>query len=277
MKIYLASGKAHKVQEFQGIADRARAAGGVAVEFVSAKAAGGMPHVEEDTGTFTGNARKKAAALREKLLAAYPGDGDSIWVLADDSGICVDALGGGPGVESAYFAGPAGDPAANLRKLVEVMRAVPEAGTERRTSNVEYRTPKDGGAVGSCGAEENAQRSTFNAERLSGGESMRAGGPRALPAKVGRGAQFVCVLVLLGPGGVEQVVEERVHGALLVEPRGGEGFGYDPLFVPEGFDRSYAELGEVEKNAISHRARAAGRLMAWVRENGNGWRDGRGG
>jgi XTP/dITP diphosphohydrolase len=216
MKIYLASGNAHKVQEFQAIADAARAEGGgnpgegMRVEFVSAKAVGGMPEVVEDTGTFVGNARKKAQALRAKLLAgASDGRGESggLWVLADDSGICVEALGGAPGVESAYFAGPQGDSAANLRKLVEVMREVPEGK---------------------------------------------------------RGAYFVCVLVLLGPDGAEQVFEERCEGRLLTEPRGGAGFGYDPLFVPAGKNESLAEMGEASKNQLSHRARAARRLMGWV-------------
>jgi XTP/dITP diphosphohydrolase len=89
------------------------------VEIVSAKAVGGMPPVNEDTGTFTGNALKKALALQAVLPAGS-------WVLADDSGLCVDALDGGPGVESAYYAGPAGDGRANLHKLVEVMRTVPD-------------------------------------------------------------------------------------------------------------------------------------------------------
>jgi XTP/dITP diphosphohydrolase len=212
MKIYLASGNAHKVQEFQALADAARAAGGaggVDIEFVSAKAVGGMPEVVEDTGTFVGNARKKAQALRAKLLAGMsPEEQAALWVLADDSGLCVDALGGGPGVESAYFAGPQGDSAANLRKLVAVMRAVPEGR---------------------------------------------------------RGAHFVCVLVLLEPGGGEQVFEGRCEGALLVEPRGGAGFGYDPLFVPSGKKESLAEMGEALKNQLSHRAQAARGLLGWWR------------
>jgi XTP/dITP diphosphohydrolase len=115
MKLYLASGNAHKAAELQGLAT----AGGLNVEIVSARAVGGMPEVVEDTGTFVGNARKKALALRAKLPA-------DAWALADDSGLCVDALGGGPGVESAYFAGPQGDGAANLAKIVSVMREVPE-------------------------------------------------------------------------------------------------------------------------------------------------------
>jgi XTP/dITP diphosphohydrolase len=207
MKIYLASGNAHKVQEFQALANAAKVEGGVAIEFVSAKDIGGMPPVEEDTGTFVGNARKKALALRAKLeAAASPESNDEIWVLADDSGLCVDALGGAPGVESAYYAGPDGNSAANLRRLVDVMMEVPEGK---------------------------------------------------------RGAHFVCVLVLLGPGSMnEQIFEGRCEGSLLVEPRGGTGFGYDPLFVPSGREESLAEMGEALKNQISHRAQAARRLMA---------------
>ena len=90
-------------------------AASLGVEFVRAAT---MPSVVEDSGTFIGNARKKVAALK----AILPPEA---WVLADDSGLCVDALGGDPGVESAYFAGPQGDAAANLSKLIRVMRDVP--------------------------------------------------------------------------------------------------------------------------------------------------------
>jgi XTP/dITP diphosphohydrolase len=128
--------------------------------------------------------------------------------LADDSGLCVDALDGAPGVESAYYAGPQGDSAANLAKLVQTMRDVP-------------------------------------ADK--------------------RGAHFVCVLVLIDGAGQERVFEGRCDGHLLREPRGGAGFGYDPLFVPKGEQRSMAEMAEPEKNAISHRGRAAILLWDWVR------------
>jgi XTP/dITP diphosphohydrolase len=110
--ITFASGNAHKVRELQALANASRRP----VTIVPAPV---MPVVLEDAGTFTGNARKKAAAVAAILPAGA-------WVLADDSGLCVDALGGAPGVESAYFAGLPGDGAANLRKLVEVMRAVPD-------------------------------------------------------------------------------------------------------------------------------------------------------
>lgn len=71
-----------------------------------------------------------------------------------------------------------------------------------------------------------------------------------------RGAQFVCAGVLVTPDGAETVREGVVRGRLLAEPQGHGGFGYDPLFLPDGLDRSYAELAPEEKNAISHRARA---------------------
>jgi XTP/dITP diphosphohydrolase len=201
MVIHLASGNRHKAQEMQRLADETPASAGRGLRVVPAEK---MPPVVEDTGTFVGNARKKAQALQATL-------GPDAWVLADDSGVCVDALGGAPGVESAYFAGPHSDPAANLRKLADVMRDVPE-------------------------------------------------GQRA--------ARFVCVLLLRGPGGVEQIFEGRCEGVLGREPRGGKGFGYDPLFVPEGFTCTYAEISESEKNAISHRGRAWAQLAAWLAARG---------
>jgi XTP/dITP diphosphohydrolase len=196
MKLYLASGNAHKAAELQSLADASH----LPVEIVSAKAVGGMPAVVEDAGTFVGNARKKALALRNKLPA-------DAWALADDSGLCVDALGGAPGVESAYYAGPQADGAANLAKLIRVMQDVP-------------------------------------------------------PRK--RIAHFVCVLIVIGPAGDEHVFEGRCDGTLLFEPRGGSGFGYDPLFVPEGHDHTFAELGDDVKNHLSHRAHAWAELASWM-------------
>ncbi len=202
MKLYLASGNPHKVAELQALADASHV--GATIE--SARAVGGMPPVTEDAGTFVGNAEKKARAL----LPLLPPGG---WALADDSGICVDALHGQPRVESAYYAGPAGDAAANLAKLVRVMREVPHHE---------------------------------------------------------RGAQFKCVLFLAGPGGERRIFEGSCAGRLRVEPRGDAGFGYDPLFVPDGFEQTYAELGDAEKNRISHRARAWQQLAEWLRAAGLG-------
>ncbi len=196
-RFYLASGNTHKAAELQSLADRSR----LPLEIVSARAVGGMPAVTEDAGTFAGNARIKALALRECI----PADG---WSLADDSGLCVDALGGAPGVESAYYAGPAGDSAANLAKLLETLCDVPSA---RRT------------------------------------------------------AHFTCVLLVIAPDGSEHVFEGQCAGRLLTAPRGGGGFGYDPIFVPEESAQSFSELGEQVKNGLSHRARAWAKLAEWVR------------
>jgi len=194
---YLASGNAHKVAELQSLADASR----LSVMIRSAREIGGMPRVVEDTGTFVGNARKKALALRPRAPAAS-------WVLADDSGLCVDALDGAPGVDSAYYAGPQGDGAANLSKLVVTIHDLPEAR---------------------------------------------------------RGAHFRCVLLAIGPGGDEHIFEGTSAGRLLRAPRGGAGFGYDPLFVPDGYEESFAELGDEVKNTLSHRARAWAQLAEWLR------------
>lgn len=201
MKLYLASGNAHKAGEFRALA----AAAGSPVEIVAADAIGGMPDVVEDAGTFTGNALLKARALHARL----PPDS---WALADDSGLCVDALGGAPGVESAYYAGPGGDGAANLQKLVKMMHGLP---FEQRA------------------------------------------------------AHFVCVLVLVDADGRVQEFAGRVHGWLSEHPRGGAGFGYDPLFMPAGLGQTFAELPEAEKNRLSHRARAWDKLVAWLRRTGH--------
>jgi XTP/dITP diphosphohydrolase len=81
-----------------------------------------------------------------------------------------------------------------------------------------------------------------------------------------RGAAFVCVAALALPGGAEHVVEGRLTGRVIREPRGTNGFGYDPVFVPEGHTRTTAEMPPEEKNAISHRARAFRALSPVIAE-----------
>ena len=195
--VYLASGNAHKAQELAALA----AASGLPWSIESARALGGMPEVVEDTGTFEGNAGKKARALRDKAPA---GTG----VLADDSGLCVAALDGGPGVESAYYAGPQGDAAANRLKLLAALTEVPEGR---------------------------------------------------------RQAYFFCLLFLIEADGTERIFTGRCDGCIIGEMKGTGGFGYDPLFVPNGESRTLAELAEAEKNRISHRGRAWKALVDTVR------------
>jgi len=214
MKLFLATGNAHKVRELRELVAELGLDASVSpptqsleIEIYSAAALGGMPHVIEDTGTFEGNARKKARTLAA-LLPAFSSDESDAWALADDSGLCVDALGGAPGVESAYYAGPQGDDAANLAKLVAEMYAVP-------------------------------------------------------PAE--RAAHYVCVLVLCAADGQVQVFRGECHGTLAVEPRGQGGFGYDPLFIPNGFDKTFGELPASVKHSVSHRNAAWQSLTATVR------------
>jgi XTP/dITP diphosphohydrolase len=113
-EIFFATGNSHKVGEMQALANDS----GLAVCLRSAREVGGMPPVSEDTGTFVGNAGKKARALHQAM-------GGRCWVLADDSGLCVDALGGEPGVESAHYAGPGATSAANIDKLLTKLNGVP--------------------------------------------------------------------------------------------------------------------------------------------------------
>ncbi len=174
----------------------------------------GAPAAVEDAPDFRGNAAKKAQTLAAWIArqnAPSPPD----CILADDSGLEVDALAGAPGVHSARFA--ALDPSvagnspdsANNAKLLRLLQEVPAA---RRT------------------------------------------------------ARFRCVLALAplaaGAGAPIEFFEGTCEGRLLDSPRGEHGFGYDPLFVPEGGDRTFAELSGAEKNRISHRARALQRLVA---------------
>ena len=83
-----------------------------------------------------------------------------------------------------------------------------------------------------------------------------------------RTAAFVCCLALVNPAGKVMLFEERCEGTLLREPRGTAGFGYDPIFVPNGYNESFGQLGEAVKGRLSHRARAVGALREWLFVNG---------
>ena len=168
-------------------------------EIVSA-AALNLPEPEETDTTFAGNALIKARAAA---------DGAGLIALADDSGLCVAALQGAPGVHSARWAGPGRD-FGHAMALVE--------------------------------------------RRLAETESDDAH------------AWFVCALALAWPNGPAVVVEGRVDGTLSFPPRGGKGFGYDPIFVPEGARLTFGELDTALKDQISHRARAFAKLKAAVLE-----------
>jgi XTP/dITP diphosphohydrolase len=157
----------------------------------------GAPDVPETGATFEENALLKARAV-----ADYTG----LPAVADDSGLCVDALNGMPGVLSARWAGGHGDDKANLNLVLAQLADVP--GT-----------------------------------RL--------------------GARFVCAAALVTGGG-EWVVTGQVEGRLIRAPRGSGGFGYDPIFLPDGFDQTTAEMTAEAKDAISHRGRAFRALTPFI-------------
>jgi XTP/dITP diphosphohydrolase len=206
MKLYLATGNAHKIGEVSAIL----AASGIAAEVLPPSAVGGMPDVVEDGDTFEANARIKALALLEQVRAHNGGCSNWI-VVADDSGICVDALNGQPGIRSARFAGENAIDADNNAKLLTLLEDVP-------------------------------------------GES--------------RTAAFHCAIVAAFPDGRTQAFEGHCPGKVLRAARGAAGFGYDPLFLPDGYNQTAAELPEEIKNTISHRARALVKFVDWLKHRG---------
>ena len=191
MQIVLATHNPHKVAEFGQIVAQTRSD----LEVVGYDG----PEPIEDGVTFAENALIKARAA-----AAHTG----LPALADDSGICVDVLGGSPGVFSAYWAGQRKDAQANLELLLDQLHDI---------------------------------------------------------ADPHRAAHFTSTIALVTPEGVEHVVEGIWPGRLARQASGAGGFGYDPIFIPEGQDagaeRSVGELTAEEKPSQSHRARAFAALV----------------
>lgn len=194
-KLVLATRNRHKVLEIR----RILADSGSDVDLISVVEFPDVGDVAETGLTFADNALLKARAV-----AAATG----MPALADDSGICVDAMHGMPGVFSGRWAGRHGDDAANLDLLLAQLDDVPDDE---------------------------------------------------------RGASFVCVAALVLADGTEALAEGRVAGAVLRERRGTNGFGYDPIFVPDGDTRTTAQLTAAEKDAISHRGRAFAAIATEVK------------
>ncbi len=205
-RIVIASHNSGKVREI------AELLGPYGVEPVSA-AELDLPEPDEIGATFIDNADLKARAAAD--LSGLP-------ALADDSGLCVEAIGDRPGIFSARWA-LAGDPTVS-----------PEAGPGEVAGERDFAL---------------AMRRVH--------EALEAAGPDA-----SRNAHFVCALALCWPDGHSEWFEGRVDGNLVWPPRGEKGFGYDPIFVPAGHDVTFAEMDPAEKHAISHRADAFRKLVA---------------
>ncbi|WP_163537937.1 XTP/dITP diphosphatase [Gracilibacillus sp. YIM 98692] len=156
--------------------------------------------IEETGTTFEENAAIKAETICDKF---------QIPVIADDSGIEVDALDGAPGVYSARYAGEQKDDQANLVKVLHELKEVPE---KERT------------------------------------------------------ARFVCVLAIAQPNKETIYKRGECEGYIGFEAKGSYGFGYDPIFYPEGYDKTMAELSPIQKNQISHRKKALDQIENWVKQ-----------
>lgn len=188
--VLVSTRNAHKLVEIRQIL-------GPSFELLDLSSVPALGEVEETGTTFEENAALKA------LAASAHFDG---WVLADDSGLEVDALGGAPGVRSARFSGEGATDVTNRALLLEKLATVP-------------------------------------AEQ--------------------RSARFRCVIALAKGGEVLAHFSGAVEGAIIQSEKGEGGFGYDPLFVPEGFGETFAELGAETKNRLSHRGRALAALKSW--------------
>jgi len=152
-----------------------------------------MPDVEEMGSTFAENSLLKARAV-----SAFTG----LPALADDSGLCVDVLGGAPGIYSARYSGVHGDDAANIRRILSEL--------------------------------ENQEN---------------------------RSAHFICVVAMTFPSEdprseIEIIREGKLLGSIVRQPLGQAGFGYDPIFLPDGYELTLGEFGAGEKDRISHRGKA---------------------
>ena len=194
--IVIATGNVGKAKEFAALF------GAAGYQIKTLKDFPDLPDVAETGTTFEANARLKAETISQLLQQP---------VLADDSGLCVDALGGMPGVYSARFAGEQKSDAANNAKLLHELYDVPD---EKR------------------------------------------------------GAHFHCTLVFAAPQKDSMVVSADWYGQIGRIPRGDFGFGYDPLFIPAGMEKTAAELMPEEKNHLSHRGQAMEKLQdqwqAWL-------------
>ena len=191
MQLIVATRNAHKTREIEQIFGSASA-----VRDLTAHPE--ISEITESGMSFEENAKLKAIAVSRKL----PG-----LVIADDSGLEVDALGGAPGVRSARYAGVN---ASNTERIAKLLSRVANTGTK----------------------------------------SDR------------RRARFRCVLAVARDGQVLATFEGVVDGKIAEWPRGSRGFGYDPIFIPDGFEETFAELPEQVKNNISHRAEAVRKMEA---------------
>jgi XTP/dITP diphosphohydrolase len=217
-KLLVATSNAGKLRDFAGAA----APFGITIATISNFSS--LPEVIEDGATFEENARKKA----EAYSLAVPGE----VVLADDSGLEIDAVGGAPGVRSARY-------------------AVDELASGHDNEHDNER-PDEPHAL----------------ERNNNDEANNTRVLRELAniAAEKRGARFVCVLAVARDGQTIRTFRGTAEGVILEAPRGNNGFGYDPLFYFTRIGKTFAELSAIEKAQYSHRGAAFRAFLSWYRE-----------
>jgi XTP/dITP diphosphohydrolase len=191
MQLIVATRNAHKTREIEQILKSE-----LAVRDLTAYPE--IPEITESGTSFRENAELKAIAVSRKLAGL---------VIADDSGLEVEALEGAPGIHSARYAGANASDKAKIAKLLSRLAKVGAKRDQRR-------------------------------------------------------ARFRCVLAVARDGEVLATFEGAVEGKIAERPRGSHGFGYDPIFIPDGFEEAFAELPDEVKNNISHRAKAIRKLRA---------------
>jgi XTP/dITP diphosphohydrolase len=191
MQLILATRNAHKLHEIERILGPQFVVRGLSVRDEVAE-------IDESGSSYEENARLKAVAASKRL----PG-----LIIADDSGLEVDVLGGAPGIHSARYAGEDVGSKDKIAKLLSQLAEVDAKDEQRR-------------------------------------------------------ARFHCVLALARGGRILATFEGVVEGKIAERPRGSGGFGYDPIFIPDGFKKTFAELPRDVKNNISHRAKAIRKLQA---------------
>lgn len=194
MKLWLATHNKGKADEFK------RLLAGIPIQLHLASEISSFSPPPETGKTFLDNALIKARSLKSVVQ-------EDEWVLADDSGLCVEGLGGLPGVHSAHYAGDHASPVENNAKLLKMVHL--------RTS-------------------------------------------------LNRNAHFECTLVLIAPDRKETVFTGLCKGTIAKKEAGKGGFGYDPVFIPEGHTVTFGEMAYADKNALSHRYKAAQKLKEFL-------------
>jgi len=195
LKIVIASGNDGKIEEIKNYSGHLNSK----IKWLTYKDVGGFPQVKESGDTFLENAKIKASAISEHTRKM---------VVADDSGLAVDWLGGKPGIFSSRYAGKYATDQDNRNKLLQQLKSVP---SDQRT------------------------------------------------------ARFICSLVLWDPEkGMIFNTYGVCEGSIGYAEKGSGGFGYDPLFIPQGYSKTLAQLSPEEKNKISHRGKALAAFCRFI-------------